>query len=166
MELKKTTLISSVNNEIQTAQQQISNAQLQIGKSVYDAHLRGSDGAVDHSERFDEIKSLEKLIEEKEAKKKDIQSRYDDEIGMLRSSITIPSTPAQPNTVTQGGPTCSGCNKPYTQGVDKFCMGCGKGLEDSASPSAQGGQAKCSGCGKPYNPNEDAFCMGCGNKLG
>jgi hypothetical protein len=122
MELKKQTLISSVQNEINAATQKMDAIFLEIGKESYSAHCNGTEFAPHNS--FEAIKAQEQLIAEKQAKIKEISDRYDEELNMLRTHLSS----AVP---TSGGDTsCGGCGKPYNPSVDAFCMGCGKKLSE------------------------------------
>lgn len=137
MELKKQSLIASVQNEINRAKQLIDNTFYQIGSDVYKGRIDEENIDDKLAEHFNSIESFNTLIAEKESKIKEITSRYDEEIGMLNSHLAqtqqqgaapgsymaIPS-----NTGAESGPTCPGCGKPYTPGSDLFCMGCGKKL--------------------------------------
>jgi hypothetical protein len=138
MELKKQSLIASVQNEIQNARQKIDSELYQIGADVYGGHLNGVQVDDKLAAHFDAIASLESFIMERETKMRDIASRYDEEIGMLNSQLGI-----QPQ-AAPAGVFVPPMNQPAPSG---------------------GAMAFCEKCGKPYTPGEDLFCMGCGAKL-
>lgn len=140
MELKKQSLISSVQYEIQTANQKIEGIIHQIGSEVYSLHIREIEIGDRLTPSFEEILSLKQFIAEREEKIKSISSRYDEEIGMLNSNVQMQSgqpqqtwaasaayAPPAPSP-TPGGAACQKCGAPFTPGQDMFCGSCGQRL--------------------------------------
>ena len=171
MELRKQSLVSAIQNEIRAARQKIDDELRQIGLKVYTSHKNNEPIDLDQIANFGEIENLNNLVAEKEAKKNEIEKRYDEEIGMMRahlSTLTPNANDQRQQNLSSGvggaRVACPNCNAPYTPGVDLFCTGCGKSLDNPAT-TTDGAKALCGGCGKPYTPGKDLFCMGCGQKL-
>ena len=128
MELKKRSLVSAIQNEITVLKQKADFVFHQIGVDMYNAYKKGGNNDDKLTSHFNEVEQINKVIEEKEAKSKDIVARYDDEIGMMKSSLgtAAPAVMIQPGIAqAQGGSVCPKCAVPYTPGADIFCMGCG-----------------------------------------
>jgi len=136
MELKKQTLILSVQNEIRAAQLKVDDELRQIGSIVYDGHIDGVQIGDKLGSHFNEITSIKEFIQGREAKIKEIVARYDEELEMLNSQLTMmaPKIAAQAQAYTpseaalQGGVVvyCDNCGKPYVPGKTAFCAECGK----------------------------------------
>ena len=188
MELKKQSLVAAVQSEVHAARRKRNDELCQAGLAGYQSHFNGvevGDKLVTH---FEAIKSLDELIAEKEAKIKDIASRYDDEIGLLKTQLGVMlSQPNRPNpaSVLAGGGLddfCTNCGHPYTPGDELFCTECGQKLDvaprcdipidgDYAGAvcdiPVDGDHAGtvCENCGNPYTPGDELFCTECGQKL-
>ncbi len=132
IEFKKQSLLQSLQNDINGANQKIDREFHSIGKAVYQGFINGEDTHDKLTGHYDEIASQKKFVDEKEAKIKEISTRYDEELSILRSNITVASQSA-PQDQTQsksesGNAFCIKCGKPYTPGVDLFCKSCGQKL--------------------------------------
>lgn len=139
MEFKKHTLIAAVQSEVQIAQQKFDGELYQIGAIVYGCYVDSAEVGDKLMAHFDDIASQKSFIAEKEAKIREIASRYDEEIGMLNVQL--------------------GLLKSQASAIKSF--------SPPANATVQGGnaEASCENCGKPYSVGEDMFCIGCGNKL-
>ena len=176
MELKEQSLISAVQNEIQASSRKLDAVLRKIGMDIYQSHKDGAamDGAWIGDKmkpQFDEIAEIKSSIAEKEAKIKDITVRYDDEIKLLKSQLTIAQQQAtrmaKSVPVTPNDALCGNCGKPFALSVDVFCTNCGHKLDVAPQMAEQlNRETACPNCNMPYTSGVDVFCTGCGYKLG
>jgi hypothetical protein len=167
-QFRKQSMISVVQGEVREAVQKREGLFCQIGKAEYEN--KGKALALVHTEQFAEIDALTMQIEEKVAKIKEIESRYDEEIALLSRSLT-PSVPATVVSMARGQRPCPKCGAGYEPGVDRFCVSCGSDLPSTSAVPAEtgvgaGAQLFCPNCGSKYTAGEDLFCDNCGQKLG
>ena len=136
-EFKMNSLIAPLKGEIRAAQQEIDRQMLKIGQSVYVGHAEDNINFELITPYIDQINATKSLIAEKEAKVSEFQSRYTEEIEILKSSLANLAQESADKT-----------NKPPES--------------TTASVAAKG---FCPNCGNPYAPGEDAFCVQCGTRL-
>jgi hypothetical protein len=166
-QFRKQSMIAVVQGETREAAQRREGLFCQIGKAEYEN--RGKLPAPVHTELFTEIDALTALIEEKVAKIKEIESRYDEEIALLSRSLHQ-ATPIAATSFAAGQHPCPKCGAGYEPGVDRFCISCGNDLSSiSIAPAkttaSAGTQLFCPNCGNKYTAGEDMFCDNCGQKL-
>lgn len=141
LEMKKQSLIRSIQNEADGLNTQISNKFWEIGSLMYEQHVSGSDSVESFTGKFDEITGLRNTINDKLAKIKEISDRYDEEITLLKNLNPAPAYPQQP------------MQQPMQQQA--------AAPAEPIDPNAP----RCKSCGTPFRLNVDAFCKNCGNKL-
>lgn len=150
MEQKKGLLISAVEQEIQTYKQKIDGVFRQIGAEVYSYHMQDVDFENNLDKYFEEITALNNLIAEKETKIREITFRYDEEIGMLKSHLSVndfqltSTVPVNNNLLSSNANTSSNAGNVHLN-------------TDNTS--------FCGNCGTAYVQDEDFFCMTCGQRL-
>jgi DNA repair exonuclease SbcCD ATPase subunit len=125
-QFKKQSLVAAVQSELQEALQKRESLFAQIGKVEYANRKQGVSKEV-HSEHFAQIDALNTQIEEKTAKIKEIEGRYDEEIRMLEKMLQQPAAPTVA-AIGVGQAPCPNCGAGYVPGDDTFCASCGQRL--------------------------------------
>jgi len=138
-EFKMNSLIAPLQGEIRAAQQEIDRQMLKIGQSVYVGHVEGN-GEINFgiiTPHIEQITATKSLIAEKEAKVSEFQTRYTEEIEILKASLanlaqesgsTTNKPPESTNASVAAKAFCPHCGNTYTQGEDAFCVQCGTRL--------------------------------------
>jgi len=174
-EYRKQVLITCVQNEIQAERQKINNELYQIGVDVYENSANVQDVTEKIKAHISAIESYKKLIADKEGKIMEISRRYDEEVGILRTQMSMYQSPV-PQPYFSPGARCPSCGASYTPGVHLFCDGCGYNLSMSAAggPPPAGPPVDqpayppatfCGNCGTVYTPGKDMFCKNCGQRF-
>ena len=151
MQLRKQSLLASVQNEMLMLEQQRSGVLIQIGNAMYTAHKENNDVPSDSLVPFySQIDTLEQSVQEKKTKIDEISARYDDEIVMLTNSLNLVMQPQMPVPGAPGMPPMPGM--PPLPGQ----------VQPAISPAPQ---MFCNECGTKYVPGHNVFCEECGTKL-
>lgn len=134
-EFKKNSMISAVSAEKLALEQQKINCFRDMGETAYRQHLAKEEN-YHFQPFFTQIEQIESQVMEKERKINEIATRYDEEIGLLTSTLnaitqtqaSIVAAPAgnMVPPVAAGG-FCENCGSPSAAG-DAFCQSCGKPL--------------------------------------
>lgn len=132
-EFKKTSMIGAVLNEKNTLLAKKNSLFLEIGEHVYTNFLEGKT-EYEFESFFTQITELISDMETKETKISELTVRYDEEISLLQSSLSMleaqaqqPQAPVPAAPAPTAGPACGNCNAPITPG-DAFCESCGTKL--------------------------------------
>ena len=136
IEFKMQSIITALQSDIGIEQRRIDEVLKKIGLAVYESHSSGteSDDSV-LQDYYTEISKHMTVVQEKENKIAEFIARYEEEIGILKSSLSPAAMPEPPAAAIE------------------------------AAPSADGPTTLCANCGMKYIPAEDIFCTGCGSKL-
>jgi len=140
---RKQSIISPLQNEIAAARRKIDQVKFQIGDQVYAAQVAGLDVFAGLKEYFEEINLQNNFIAEREAKIKEFSDRYDEELAMLRSSLSMAFPPRPGLLPPQPIPAV---------------------VPTPIAPAAPAASGLCTGCGGAYNPGIDIFCTNCGQR--
>lgn len=128
IELKKFSILSAISTAENEFERQKTNCFAQLGEYVYRCHLDNND-KYDLSEFFQTITDMEKMLDDKKEKVKELSERYDEEISLL--SVNLNSIKAQEDTILIDAKVvskfCNECGKAIATD-DIFCQGCGKKL--------------------------------------
>lgn len=128
IEFKKNSILSAITTAENEFERQKTNCFAQLGEYVYRCHLDKND-KYDLSEFFQTITDMEKMLEDKKDKVKELSLRYDEEISLL--SVNLSALKSQQDTILIDAKVVSKfCNECGTAIAtdDVFCQGCGKKL--------------------------------------
>lgn len=125
LELRKESVFSAIDGEIARLQRERSNVLLTAGTAAYEAWNKENEQA-DLTEFWDKIQELDKQIAEQDAKKTEMGIKYDEEIRLINSnlSMNIVKSVADVN----AGNRCPKCGAAISTD-DVFCQGCGTKLQ-------------------------------------
>ncbi len=118
LELRKESVFTAINGEISQLQSARTNVLLQAGTAAYDA-WSNSQAQADLTGFWSQIQDLEKAIAEQEAKRKEMGTKYDEEIKLINSNLGV--------SVGGSSARCPKCGAAISQG-DGFCQNCGAPL--------------------------------------
>lgn len=143
LELRKDSILSTINGEIARLQGERSNVLLAVGTAVYEAHKK-EEGQPELQTHWDKITELEKQIAEQEGKRDEMTLKYDEEIGLINANLAAykASVAASANNghaapvnngyaaaaPAAGGKRCPECGAPVAEG-NVFCRSCGTKLQ-------------------------------------
>lgn len=116
LELRKESVLSSIDTEIAILQSERSDILLEAGTKAYDVWCKDNSKA-DLTEYWNKVQGLDKEIAEQEEKKIQMKNRYDEEILLINGSIGIRNTGA--------GTICPKCGAAVAEN-DVFCQKCGE----------------------------------------
>ncbi len=141
LELRKESILSTINGEISRLRGERNNVLLAVGTAVYEAHKKES-GQPELQEYWSKIEDLEGQITEQESKKEEMTVKYDEEIRLINAnlaaytaSMAAPAGNGYGTPVNNGyaaaaptGKTCPECGAPVAEG-NVFCRSCGTKLQ-------------------------------------
>lgn len=140
LELRKDSILSTINGEIARLQGERSNVLTAAGTAVYEAHKKEEEQP-ELQAYWDKVADLEKQIAEQETKREEMTVKYDEEIRLINANLAAyKATTAAPAGNGYGAPV----NNAYT------------------APAAAG--RRCPECGAPV-ADGNVFCRSCGTKL-
>ena len=126
LELRRETVFTSINAEIANLENQKRELFYTVGLRLYNAWTKKDEDSVKLEEYWEKVQELEKQIVAQEDKRKEMATRYEEEISMIRNTIAMNAAPATPTaTVELRCPKCNGVVKPS----DVFCQSCGNKLQ-------------------------------------
>ena len=126
LELRKESILKSINNEIIKLQAEQNSLFLDAGKHAYDIWNKDK-LQTNLSSYWDRVQELDDRIKEQEAKKKEMTERYDEEIKLISNNLNIGVSEGT-STVSFGTASCPYCGTAITSD-DIFCQSCGKKLK-------------------------------------
>lgn len=155
IENKKRAIAQASDSEQNVIKSKISDEYRKIGETSYRLYIEDSFDVEKISGMFETVKNHYQSLDEKQTKLKEILSRYDDELKILRPA----PTPAV------GQEVCPSCGGAYLPAEMLFCSKCGGKLpEKSAVESIPTDQPVCPNCNAALVP-DSVFCASCGHKI-
>lgn len=133
LELRKESILSTINGEIARLQGERSNVLTAVGTAVYEAHKKEEEQP-ELQAYWDKAADLEKQIAEQETKREEMTVKYDEEIRLINANLAAyKATAAAPanNAYTApaaAGKRCPECGAPVADG-NVFCRSCGTKLQ-------------------------------------
>lgn len=127
LELRKESIIASINGEIGNLQAEQRTVFLEAGKNAYDIWRKDKLQA-NLTAYFEKVQELESKIAAQEAKKKEMTDRYDEEIKLIANNIDFGSMNAGKAAVVTGSASCPNCGSAIAND-DAFCQNCGTKLQ-------------------------------------
>lgn len=118
LELRKESVFAAINGEITRLQRERENVLTQAGTAAY-AAWSGGHAQADLTGFWNKIQDLEKAIAEQETKRKEMGTKYDEEIKLINSNLGISADGSSAK--------CPKCGAAVNQG-DGFCQNCGASL--------------------------------------
>lgn len=117
LELRKATVFATIDGEIARLQNERNNVLLAAGIAAYEAWSSNS-AQVELVEFWNKVQKVDVLIKEQEAKKVEMGKRYNEEIKLISSSLSVST---ENSALFRTCPKCNG-----QVGIsDAFCQGCG-----------------------------------------
>lgn len=126
LELRKESVLASINNEIIKLQSEQNSLFLDAGKYAYDIWSKDK-LQTDLSSYWDKVQELDDRIKEQEAKKKEMTERYDEEIELISNNLNNGMREGT-STDDSGMASCPHCGATIASD-DIFCQSCGKKLQ-------------------------------------
>lgn len=130
-EERRDQLIKSIDQDMSKIRSDMNNIYFEVGKKVLDGFINAefenynSEMAADFTEKMKEYKEeLKKLA----VKKDEIETRYGEELEMLRKLIDRDKNPPDEPEVDVNAEKCSNCRAPREKGAI-FCTNCGNKFE-------------------------------------
>lgn len=135
LELRKESVFTAIGNEITRLENEKTTLLFEAGKFAYETWKEDADAECALTTYWEKIVELEAQIAEQEAKKTEMGNRYDEEITLIKNTLTVNNqttekrTPSivMPGAVT-GGAKCPKCNSAVAVD-DMFCQNCGNKLK-------------------------------------
>lgn len=125
LELRKESVFSAIDGEIARLQRERSNVLLNAGTAAYEAWKKENVQA-DLTEFWDKIQELDKQIAEQDAKKTEMGIKYDEEIRLINSNLSMNTVKSVVD--VSAGNKCPKCGAVISVD-DVFCQGCGTKLQ-------------------------------------
>ena len=125
LELRKESVFSAIDGEITRLQRERSNVLLTAGTAAYEAWKKENVQA-DLTEFWDKIQELDKQIAEQDAKKTEMGIKYDEEIRLINSNLSMNAVKSVAD--VSAGNKCPKCGATISVD-DVFCQGCGTKLQ-------------------------------------
>ena len=128
LELRKESVLASINNEIIKLQSEQKSIFLDAGKYAYETWCESKTPA-DLTTYWNQVQELADKIAVQEAKMKEMTERYDEEIRLIASNLNGAANSGasvSPADVTSA--TCPNCGMVISD-EDIFCQGCGTKLQ-------------------------------------
>ena len=116
LQLRKESIVSAIQGEINQLQNEKNSVFCQAGMKAYNGWCQGETASL--SEFWNKIVELDQAIKEKQDKKAEMETRYNEEISLIQSNISISMAAAS------GGKVCPSC-KAVVKETDLFCEKCG-----------------------------------------
>ncbi len=126
LELRKESVLASINKEIGNRQAEQNTLFLEAGKYAYDIWSKDEVQA-DLTDYWDKVQELADQIKEQEAKKKEMTERYEEEISLIAGNLHTGMHAAAP-AAAPGSASCPNCGAAIADG-DVFCQSCGTKLQ-------------------------------------
>ncbi len=126
LELRKESVLASINKEIGNRQAEQNTLFLEAGKHAYDIWSKDEMQA-DLTDYWDKVQELADQIKEQEVKKKEMTERYEEEIKLIAGNLHTGTHAAAP-TAASGSASCPNCGAAIADG-DVFCQSCGAKLQ-------------------------------------
>lgn len=128
IEFKKNSILSAITTAENEFERQKTNCFAQLGEYVYRCHLDNKED-YELTEFFQTITDMEKILDDKKDKVRELSDRYEEEISLL--SVNLNAIKAQEDTIMIDakiiGKFCNECGKSISSD-DTYCQGCGKKL--------------------------------------
>lgn len=126
LELRKESVLASINGEISNLQVEQRNILLEAGKFGYETWCKDK-VQTNLVSYFEKVQELDGKIQEQETKKKEMTDRYDEEIKLIANNLNPVSVNVE-TTVVGGSASCPNCGAGITND-DVFCQNCGTKLQ-------------------------------------
>lgn len=126
LEFRKQSVLASINGEIANLQSEQRALYLEAGEYAYNVWCKDKTQA-DLTSYWDQVQELADKIAVKEAKKKEMTERYDEEISLMSSNFAVAVNSAAPM-VASGSNVCPNCGSAIADD-DVFCQSCGTKLQ-------------------------------------
>ena len=127
LELRKESILASINGEIANLQAEQRNILLEAGKYGFESWDKDKK-EVSLVSFFEKVKEIDGKIEAQETKKKEMTDRYDEEIKLIANNLNSGSVSAGTPAVTGGSASCPNCGAGIASD-DVFCQNCGTKLK-------------------------------------
>lgn len=121
LQLRKESIVSAIQNEITQLQNEKNSVFCQAGIKAYQNYCQSNEDTSNLYEYWKKVVELDAAIKEKQEKKAEMEARYDEEIKLIQSNISISMATAA------GGKVCPSC-KAVVKEADLFCEKCGTRL--------------------------------------
>jgi len=193
MQLRKQTLLSSLQTDVLEIEQQKDVLSIQIGYAVYSAHKENKDEpniiqTAFLTNLYSQMDELDGKVMEIKAKMNEISARYDDEIDILSKSLSaLPQTVSPPvaqpisqpvSPQSASSPVAQPISQPVVQQMPQPAVQLEPAPVLPSMPSisqpgmsvqepdvASGATMFCSECGTKYTEGYNIFCENCGVRL-
>lgn len=126
LEIRKESVLASINNEIISLQSEQKALFLDGGKYAYEIWCKDKTTA-NLTMYWNQVQELADKIVVQEAKKKEMTDRYNEEINLIASNLSF-SESSNALESTSGSMFCPNCGILVAEG-DTFCLGCGTKLQ-------------------------------------
>lgn len=122
LELRKKSVLSTIDAEIAGLQKERSNVLFEAGCKAFDTWKEEGTQA-DLSDYWKKVQQFDGLIAEQEAKRLEMGSRYDEEIQLMRKNLSLSEGASHAKSVK----ICPSCKAEAEPDAD-FCQNCGTRL--------------------------------------
>ncbi len=127
LEFRKESVLASINKEIANLQSAQNTLFLEAGKYAYDTWCNDKKQA-DLISYWNQVQELSDKIAGQEAKREEMTGRYDEEINLISSNLSIDvAVNSGDSPEASGSAVCPNCGFVIADG-DLFCQGCGTKL--------------------------------------
>lgn len=128
LELRKESILASINGEIANLQAEQRNILLEAGKYGFESWDKDKK-EVSLVSFFEKVQELDGKIEAQETKKKEMTERYDEEIKLIANNLNFGSMNVGTPAVASGSSaSCPNCGAGIASD-DVFCQNCGTKLK-------------------------------------